>query len=160
MAARQTMRVSGSGAKRGEHGPEMRERATASAQLPVRMWVAANISVCHRFSERSKRPLQWADLPEGRLTPRPPMPQSASGLSPPAGCAVILRETPRARSALTTHLFTSVRLIDPQLGVDLEARVSSAFRSAKDLKAQERRTPETKRDGSKPRIPPRLLGSE
>lgn len=35
----------------------------------------ANVSVANLSQERSKRPLQWADLAEGRLKPRPPEPQ-------------------------------------------------------------------------------------
>ena len=34
--------------------------------------LVASFSVCHPFSECSKQPLQWADLAEGRLMPRPP----------------------------------------------------------------------------------------
>lgn len=37
--------------------------------------LGANVSGTNPSQERSKRPLEWRDLPEGRLTPRPPKPQ-------------------------------------------------------------------------------------
>lgn len=53
----------------------MSRRCRSSPQRSAGGALDATVSFAKLFQERSKRPLQWADLAEGRLKPRPPKPQ-------------------------------------------------------------------------------------
>jgi uncharacterized protein (DUF736 family) len=84
--------------------------------------------------DRSKRPLQWADLAEGRLRLDRLCGNGADRLSSPAGCAVIPRETrksPGCHPPLRYGLRAGAASIASGLSIAIEAAMVRArsFRS-------------------------------